>query len=182
MKLYTREQALEGSKAPDDVLGQMALVRVPYRNFEGHDQIGTIVVHESVTLELRSIFLKLYIWEFPIASIVPIVDFDWDDDASMAAGNTSGFNYRFVAGTDRLSNHSFGRAVDVNPHLNPYDSHSGEVLPRGATYDPSRPGTLSRDGSYQTGAHVIELFESYGWSWGGDWATHTDRHHFQKAQ
>jgi len=31
--------------------------------------------------------------------------------------NTSGFNYRKITGTDKLSTHSFGRAIDINPVL-----------------------------------------------------------------
>ena len=38
-----------------------------------------------------------------------------DDHRSMAADNTSGFNCRFVAGTQRWSMHAYGLAVDLNP-------------------------------------------------------------------
>lgn len=31
----------------------------------------------------------------------------------MAADNSSAFNYRTIAGTDRLSRHALGRAVDI---------------------------------------------------------------------
>ena len=42
-------------------------------------------------------------------------DYGGDDKAAMAANVTSGFNCRFVDGTDRWSNHAFGLAVDINP-------------------------------------------------------------------
>ena len=43
------------------------------------------------------------------------------DIASMAAGNTSGFNCRSVTGeSTRVSQHSYGNAIDINPFENPY--------------------------------------------------------------
>ena len=38
----------------------------------------------------------------------------------MEADNTSCFNYRVVAGTNRVSKHGLGTAVDINPRENPY--------------------------------------------------------------
>lgn len=37
----------------------------------------------------------------------------------MSDNNTSAFNYRTIAGTDRLSKHGQGLAVDINPRYNP---------------------------------------------------------------
>lgn len=46
----------------------------------------------------------------------PIENFKGDDDASMVANNTSAFNCRFITGkTGVYSNHSWGRAIDINP-------------------------------------------------------------------
>ena len=38
----------------------------------------------------------------------------------MAADNTSAFNFRVVAGSGTLSQHAFGRAIDINPVENPW--------------------------------------------------------------
>ena len=49
----------------------------------------------------------------------------------MEANNTSAFNYREITGGGRLSNHAYGRAIDINILLNPY-IRNGIVLPHGA--------------------------------------------------
>jgi hypothetical protein len=52
----------------------------------------------------------------------------------MAADNTSAFNCRPVTGTtDRGSNHSYGRAIDVSTIENPYVK-GNTVLPPGGDY------------------------------------------------
>jgi poly-gamma-glutamate synthesis protein (capsule biosynthesis protein) len=95
----------------------------------------------------------------------------------MAANNSSAFNFRVVDGTQRLSQHALGRAVDINPLQNPWR--------RGARVDPEagsayldraqlRPGMIVRPGP------VIAAFEAAGWSWGGDVADAPDFHHFSK--
>ncbi len=44
-----------------------------------------------------------------------------DDDRSMAANNTSAFNCWEVTGQPGVwSEHSYGRAIDINPVQNPY--------------------------------------------------------------
>jgi hypothetical protein len=55
--------------------------------------------------------------------------YDADDDRSMEANNTSAFNCRPITGGTAWSNHSYGRAIDVNPVQNPYISRGGTVLP-----------------------------------------------------
>ena len=47
-------------------------------------------------------------------------DYGGDDDRSMAADNTSGFNCRRVAGSSSWSAHAYGAAIDINPVENPY--------------------------------------------------------------
>jgi hypothetical protein len=92
----------------------------------------------------------------------------------MLDNNTSGFNYRVVKGTTRLSKHSFGRAIDINPWLNP-EIINQEVLPEGAVYDTQKEGTIA--GS----SFIVKLFKEKGWEWGGDWVNYKDYQHFQKA-
>jgi len=91
----------------------------------------------------------------------------------MSANNTSAFNYRNIKGTDRLSKHSYGIAIDINPLFNPFVKKNS-VEPEGAKYIPSRKGTLT--GS----SEVVKIFKSYGWQWGGDWNRGKDYQHFEK--
>ena len=89
----------------------------------------------------------------------------------MLANNTSAFNYRTIAGTTRLSNHATGRAIDINPMLNPF-MRDAYVAPSGATYDTKISGTVTEK--------IAEIFKSRGWSWGGDWTDRKDWQHFER--
>lgn len=94
----------------------------------------------------------------------------------MRANNTSGFNCRYVTGTTRWSEHAFGRAIDVNPLVNPYVRSSGAVdPPEGAPYaDRRRTDT----GMIHGGDAVVQAFAAQGWRWGGYWSHGKDYQHF----
>ena len=111
---------------------------------------------------------------FPIHKVMPVVAYGWDDEASMANNNSSAFNYRVIMGTERLSNHSFGNAIDINPLQNPYFARNNRVYPAHARYQMEKPGTLVRHGA------AVELFKSKGWLWGGDWTVPLDYQHFER--
>ena len=166
------DAALAGKDIPSEIKKALALVEVPYLSFEREVRRGQLVVHSAIAGEVRHIFMQLFERRFPIARIVPIVVYGWDDAVSMSANNTSAFNYRFIHGTHRLSNHSYGLAIDINPALNPYTQSDGVVVPSGARYDPQEPGTITKD--------IASLFKAQSWEWGGDW-TRKDWQHFQRT-
>lgn len=166
------EEALEGKETPTEIRNTLALIPVPYISFEREVKEGQLVVHAQVAGELQEIFRTLFQMQFPFAEITPVIAYDWDDDASMVANNTSAFNYRRIHGTDRLSNHSYGLAIDINPLLNPYTQYDGIVVPPGAVYDVTKAGTVTEE--------IVSVFKSHGWEWGGDWSPNKDYQHFQK--
>ena len=96
----------------------------------------------------------------------------------MAANNTSAFNCRDTTGKPGVfSNHSWGRAIDINPLTNPYVKGDRVLPPAGRKYlDRSRafPGSILKDG------FVVQEFESKGWTWGGRWLDRQDYQHFEK--
>lgn len=170
----TLEEALAGSAAPQEILDTLVLVSVPYYSFDTALHRGQLVVHTDVAQEVAEIFEKLLAARFPIRSVVPIVAYDWDDERSMRADNTSAFNYRSIAGTNRLSTHSRGLAIDINPRTNPCYQRDGTIVPSGASYDASAQGALAREGP------VVQAFLTRGWAWGGDWQSLKDWQHFEK--
>lgn len=159
---------------PKDIQESVVEVVVPYVSFEGVLCEGPLIVHAELAHEVVDIFKTLAKQKFPIEKIRPLHLYDWDDERSMQDNNTSAFNYRVILFTDRLSNHSYGRALDINPRLNPYLAYDKNIYPQGATYDASVPGTITKDDM------VVSLFKSHGWSWGGDWETVKDYQHFEK--
>ena len=71
---------------------------------------------------MQGLFILMEQRRFPVAGVAPIVCFGWSDEASMAADNSSAFNYRLIAGTDQLSQHALDQAVDINLRENPEPS------------------------------------------------------------
>lgn len=171
--ISSREEALRGSLAPPSVQAAQALQQVRHYNFHGVEQLGQIMVHRALASEVQEIFEEIFALHFPLFSVLPAGYFGWSDDASMAANNSSAFNYRRAVGRRRLSLHAHGRAVDLNPVQNPYIK-GDLVLPPGAIRDLGQAGTLLEQGG------VVAAFERRGWTWGGRWTSLLDWHHFEK--
>ncbi len=135
-------------------------------------KVGRMVVHRAIASQMLKGFARLYEARFPIAMMVPIVAFHWDDLLSMRANNTSAFNSRLIAGANppRPSLHAYGLAFDLNPLWNPCRSN-GIWLPDGARFDSRQPGALT--------VWVVQMWEDMGFTWGGRWNNPIDIHHFQ---
>src|ERR1035437_3216863 len=109
------QQALVGTKAPQKIIDSLTMVNVDYYSFDKRIHRGQIVINKVVEADVKKLFYEAKKIKFPINKMIPIVRYNWSDDASMNDNNTSSFNYRLVARTTRISNHSFGRAIDINP-------------------------------------------------------------------
>ena len=93
----------------------------------------------------------------------------------MKADNTSAFNCRPVTGNPyRVSQHSYGDAIDINTVRNPYVVGS-QVYPGFArpylNRSHVRPGMITRGGVLAT------TMQRVGWPWGARWS-HPDYQHF----
>lgn len=166
--------AVAGTTAPPEVLATLTLLSVRHRGFDGRRHRGQLVVRRDLAAELTDIFALMEAVRFPVARVTPIVRYGWSDEAAMAADNSSAFNYRFIAGTERLSLHAAGRAIDINPRENPAVDPDGRVAPAGAMWRPDHPGTFSDDDP------VVRAFLARGWRWGGHFTHIKDYHHFEK--
>jgi hypothetical protein len=179
----TEAEAFDGldPDCPAEILGRQKIIVVRYYSFDGLLHCGQLVIDQELEDDVQHVFGLALEGRFPIHCVVPISHprfrkhGRWDDGLSMAANNTSAFNYRPVTGASRLSMHAHGRAIDINPLQNPY--LNGEVaLPGGARYDMSAPGTLTANHP------LVQAFRSRGWQWGGDWQMPRDYQHFEKRQ
>jgi D-alanyl-D-alanine carboxypeptidase len=156
-------------------LADLRYVTVTHHGFaDGEIAQGELVVHADVAAAVVSVFHALFDAGYPIRSMRLVDDFGGDDDASMAADNTSAFNCRAVTGGTGWSEHAYGRAIDLNPVENPYITHR-EVLPPGGAAFADRPVS---PGVIQPGDAVVQAFAAIGWSWGGTWTNPTDYQHF----
>jgi hypothetical protein len=166
-----------GCPVPPEDLRQLKLT---YHDFKNSDRVGTLLVHKDLADEVVRYFTNLYRHGFLIERMVPVEEYGGNDDTSMAANNTSAFNCRDVTGKPGVySNHSWGRAIDINPLTNPYVKGDTVLPPAGRRYldrTKSFPGSILKDG------FVVREFESAGWTWGGRWLDRQDYQHFEKPK
>lgn len=158
-------------------------LRVLHRNTEGKTQLGEIVCNQSIANDLLDIFRKLYEAGYKIERITLIDDYNADDETSMRANNTSCFNFRVVSGTTKLSKHSQGLAIDINPLYNPYiHLNNGKVEPaNGKPYATNRTANRKVPVPFiNTSDLCYRLFIQHGFRWGGAWRTVKDYQHFEK--
>lgn len=147
--------------------------------FDGRSREGELVVHAAEVNEIVTVFEALYAARFPIEQIRLVDEFGADDDRSMAANNTSAFNCRQAYGSQRWSEHAYGRAIDINPVQNPYVTRSGNVLPpAGAAYTDRSSGAK---GLIPAHGPVTDAFAAIGWVWGGTWSSGKDYQHFSST-
>jgi hypothetical protein len=167
------QEALKGKDAPPEITGSLVIVDVEYYSFDGLLHRGQLVVHKELEKDLKEIFEIIKEKKFPVEKVIPINKYNWDDDLSMQDNNSSAFNYRLVAGTNKLSNHASGRAVDINPLINPMIKY-GKSSPEGAVYNPKAKGTITSK------SFIVKEFLKRGWEWGGNWKNYKDYQHFDK--
>ncbi len=157
---------------------QLRRLRVSYWGFDGRAHTGTLIVHLNVVGDLKKVFRRLYLAEFPIRRMRSVDVYGASDDRSMAADNTSAFNCRFVEGTTRWSNHASGTAIDVNPIENPYVS-GGRTSHRASR--PYVDRSHRRPGMAYEGGALVRAFDRIGWGWGGRWTSVKDYQHFSES-
>ncbi|GAB5408654.1 MAG: hypothetical protein BalsKO_10190 [Balneolaceae bacterium] len=159
---------------------RLKVVEVSYVGFDESNKLGSLVILDILSEKVNELFRKLLDVKFPIQKIVPIEEFEGDDVKSMKANNSSAFNGRLVARTNRWSSHAFGAAIDINPIQNPYlllneQRELIEVIPS--------EGNNFLDRSYQKKGmveEIVPILAEFGFTeWGGNWKGKPDYHHFQ---
>lgn len=143
--------------------------------------MGEMIVHASVSEDVIEIFQKLYEAKYPIEQMRLVDDYDGDDNRSMADNNSSAFNYRYIAASTKLSNHSYGKAIDINPFYNPYiyTTSNGvrHIDPAGSEDYANRNSACPYMIDHEDLCY--QLFTEHGFTWGGDWKGRKDYQHFE---
>jgi hypothetical protein len=171
--------------APTEVLENLEIVTVEYFGFDNKKHRGQIVMHKDWVSDVKEFFAEALRLQFPIEKVIPISHskYLWDDERSCEDNNSSGYNYRIILGTNRLSRHANGLAFDINPVQNIYirhDEKGNETYrsPKNGMYDKNAKGTLTQ------GHPLVSLMRQKGWMWGGDWKKEdgvVDYQHFEKS-
>lgn len=172
------------SIAPQDVIDNIEILVVEYLGFDDVIHSGQIAMSKSVSNEVKEFFELALKIRFPIEKVIPISNekYKWDDVVSCDDNNSSGFNYRKVLGTNRMSKHSSGSAFDINPVQNIYVRYDKDLnetarYPKDGVYNENAKGTLTKN------SPLVILMKNLGWDWGGDWTPESGRvdyQHFEK--
>jgi hypothetical protein len=155
---------------------ELRLLRVDYWGFDRRVHRGELIVHRDHARRMLVVLGKLFQARYPIQRLKLVDAYQADDDRSMAANNTSGFNCRRVSGSSRWSEHAFGRAIDLNPLRNPYVTRGGRVSPPAGRPYVNRAGRAA--GMIHANDVVVRAFAAAGWRWGGYWSGSRDYQHF----
>jgi hypothetical protein len=154
---------------------RLRLLQVTYLGFDHKKHRGEIVVNAAALNDVSAVFHRALEHRFPIRTMHRVDFFRGSDIRSMEHDNTSAFNCRHVTGNPtRLSQHSYGNAVDVNTRENPYVTGSRVYPSTSRTYlnrSNVRRGMLLRSGV------IPREFARLGWPWGARWS-HPDYQHF----
>ncbi|WP_286171526.1 M15 family metallopeptidase [Mycobacterium sp. BK086] len=157
---------------------QLRRVELDYVGFDGQTHRGALVVHEALVADVIAIFDELARQHYPIATMQPVDHYpDAADELSMEDNNTSAFNCRPLPGSANWSLHAYGRAIDLNPLLNPYIDRTGHLEPTTAGAYLNRACT--DPGILHAGDPAVRTFTDRGWAWGGDWHNPIDYQHFE---
>ena len=172
---YSFDEAIKGSKAPDSILAELELIAVHYYSFDGKIHRGQLLLNKKIAGDVAEVFQFILESKFPVAKVIPVVKYKWDDTKSMNDNNSYSFCYRNVS----YSKHARGMAVDINPQQNPvrWNKEFREIRtdkPRGAVYNPSKPGTFYPE------QPVVLKFKEKGFFWGRNFSRNDDDHHFEK--
>ena len=144
---------------------------------------GSLIARAGAVPDLLRVFKASFASRFPVRSMKPTDAFyaggrrtpTQSDVAAMKADNTSAFNCRPVTGNPyRVSQHSYGNAIDINTVRNPYVVGSTVYPSFARTYlDRShvRTGMITRSGV------IASTMRRNGWPWGARWS-HPDYQHF----
>ena len=163
---YLRNYKLFESVTKEEIEKEISSLSIDYIDYNGEKQTGTIEVNKNIAENVLGVFKDLYEIKFPINKIDK--SYQRPDEDIIMDNITTGYNFRFVMGTDKLSKHAKGYAIDLNPKVNP-----------------AKPSKISHvyDETIEKGkitTEVINLFKKWGFKWGGEiFGNFWDSHHFE---
>lgn len=181
-EIYERINSCSYVENENISLEELRYLKILHIGFDGEEHEGELIVNQAIADDILEIMQQLYQNQYPIERMVLVDEYDGDDEKSMQANNTSCFNYRTVEGSEKLSKHSYGLAIDINPFYNPcvrsYADGSTKSFPEGSDEYADR----SKDFPYKIDQDDLcyRLFKEHGFRWGGTWNSLKDYQHFDK--
>lgn len=154
-RYYKIQRPPYGFASSSEASKQMVNIKVPvWKIRRGKRVSGTMALTINYKLEenVKAIFQEIYEldMQFPVMAL-------------------KGYGYRRIVGpgltgSSIMSHHSFGAAIDINKPYNLFYRYRDKRNKKSPYYIPQ---------------DVIDIFEKYGWAWGGDFKEGFDTMHFQ---
>lgn len=168
---------------PNPHIGRSDLryLKVLHWDYDGKPHEGALVCNKLIAEKLLAIFRELYANRYPIQRIRLADEYDANDERQMRDNNTSCFCYRSIPGSQKLSYHARGLAIDINALYNPYVRYrkDGSMIVQPSTG--KQYADRKRQYRYKIVAGDLchRLFLQHGFTWGGSWRTMKDYQHFE---
>jgi hypothetical protein len=144
----------------------LRVIAVQHLCYDGKLGEAQMVVHHNLVDNIQQRFANLRAAGFAIEQMLPHLMFDYKDDLSMAANNTSCQRPDFIGDPKKgvLSKHFAGVAVDIEPEHNRQRERDGRVSP------PWTPDYVARPESMLMYLpNVRQNFSDAGFEYGGTW-------------
>lgn len=189
--IYNRIKNKSYIENDEITLNDLIYIKFLHYDFNDNVKVGEIIVNKKIKERIINILKELFYNKYQINSFC-LVDsyFDSDDEErynidlkSVKYDNSYSFFYRKIYKTDKLSNHAYGLAVDINPKENPYlpfrdgkldySNLTEEDIYYLENRDKNIPHVITHDDL------VYKLFIKNGFTWGGDWINTKDYQHFE---
>lgn len=182
-EIFNKIKGLSYKDNCDIDLRSLRYLTITHYNFEHLPATGEIICSVAIADDLLDIFETLFHQKYEIEKVRLIDYYDADDEKSMADNNSSAFNFRTIAGTNVLSNHSTGMAIDINPLYNPYVKRTENgLLVSPEVGKPFVDRLLSFPHKLDHDDICVKEFLKHGFVWGGDWEHAKDYQHFEKVK
>ena len=181
--VFARMNGVSYTDNPYVQRSDLRYLRCLHYDYAGKIYTGELVCDYRIADDLLEIFSALYDAKYAVGSMRLIDDFGGSDAASMDANNTFCFNYRSVSGSQSLSVHSYGLAVDINPAFNPCISCNadGQVSIQPARAEPYAARDAAFPMKLTEDDLCVQLFTEHGFRWGGTGRNPVNYQHFEKT-
>lgn len=176
---------MQGRSYKEDCLiprSDLRYLIILHRNMDGQTVVGELVVNKEISADILEIMRELYDLYYPIEQVRLVDYYEGVDELSMAANNSSAFNWRPLTGsTTKISRHAMGMAIDINPLYNPYYKfHRGVEIIKPEEGEPYVDRMWEFPYIIEEDDVCYQLFMERGFKWGGDWNSLKDYQHFEK--
>ena len=156
-------------------------LKVLHWDYDEKTHQGELICNKLIADKLLAIFRELYAGHYPIQKMRLPDEYDADDERQMSDNNTSCFCYRKISGSNKLSLHAQGLAIDINTRYNPYvhTRKNGTRIVEPSNGKPYADRQKKFQYKIEKGDLCHRLFLKHGFTWGGSWRTMKDYQHFE---